>query len=229
MYRVLSAPQLGWRLARLGVGLFAYGWAIALMVRGSIGLSPWDVFGQGIAKTTHISFGTATIVISFVVLLFWIPLRQRPGIGTLANAVCIGLFVDLGLSVLPAEADLWVRVPEFALGLVLLAFATALYIGAGLGPGPRDGLMTGLVRRTHRPVWLIRTGLEASVVVIGFVLGGDVGVGTVVFAVGVGPLTQIALRWLRVDLHAQHSVRRQAIPIVDGAPVPPVTQVSESA
>ena len=198
-----TTQNLAVRLLRLLLGLALYGVSIALMIRGNIGASPWDVFAQGLSRTTGISFGLCTIIISGVVLLLWIPLRQRPGVGTIANAVLIGVFADAGLALIPQAGHLALQTAMFAAGLFLLAFATAFYIGAGLGPGPRDGLMTGLVRVTGRPVWLIRTGIELSVVVVGFFLGGVVGAGTAAFALGVGPLTQVTLRWLHVDLHAK--------------------------
>ncbi|MEV8144777.1 hypothetical protein [Specibacter sp. NPDC078709] len=200
---VITTQNLSVRFVRLFVGLVLYGIAIALMIRGNIGASPWDVFAQGLSRTVGISFGLCTIIISAVVLLFWIPLRQRPGIGTIANAILVGVFADVGLALIPQADHLALQTLSFAAGLFMLAFATALYIGAGLGPGPRDGLMTGLVRVTGRPVWLIRTGIELTVVVVGFLLGGVVGAGTAAFALGVGPLTQVTLRWLRVDLHAK--------------------------
>lgn len=198
-----TTENLPVRLIRLMVGLSMYGFAIALMIRGNIGASPWDVFAQGLSRTVGISFGLCTIIISGVVLLFWIPLKQRPGFGTIANAVLVGVFADVGLFLIPQADHLALQTLSFAAGLFLIAFATALYIGAGLGPGPRDGLMTGLVRVTGKPVWLIRTGIELSVVVVGFFLGGVVGAGTAAFALGVGPLTQVTLRWLHVDLHAK--------------------------
>ncbi len=198
-----TTQKLPVRLLRLLLGLALYGVSIALMIRGNIGASPWDVFAQGLSRTTGISFGLCTIIISGVVLLLWIPLRQRPGFGTIANAVLVGVFADVGLALIPQANHQGWQVLFFAAGLFTLAFATALYIGAGLGPGPRDGLMTGLVRVSGRPVWLIRTGIELTVVVVGFFLGGVVGAGTAAFALGVGPLTQLTLRWLRVDLHAK--------------------------
>ena len=208
MHRLATTRNLPVRLVRLFVGLFLYGVAISLMIRGNIGASPWDVFAQGTSRTTGISFGLCTIIISAVVLLFWIPLRQRPGFGTIANAVLVGVFADLGLALVPQAGHLFFQVVYFAAGLFILAFATALYIGAGLGPGPRDGLMTGLVRVTGKPVWVIRTGLELTVVVVGFFLGGVVGAGTAAFALGVGPLTQVTLKWLHVDLHGKPAKAR---------------------
>ncbi|MFQ4148814.1 hypothetical protein AAGW05_08975 [Arthrobacter sp. LAPM80] len=199
----LTTQNLSVRMVRLFLGLALYGLAIALMVRGNIGLSPWDVFSQGISRSTGLTFGLCTIIISGVVLLFWIPLKQWPGFGTIANAILVGAFADAGLALIPQANHLPLQIGTFAAGLFLLAFATALYIGAGLGPGPRDGLMTGLVRVTGRPVWLIRTAIELSVVVMGFFLGGVVGAGTAAFTFGVGPLTELTMRWLRVDLHAR--------------------------
>ncbi len=225
MNAFLTTENPAARMVRLLAGLFAYGIAIALMIRGNLGASPWDVFAQGLSRTTHLSFGTCTVIISAAVLLFWIPLRQRLGFGTIANAVFVGIFADLGLGLLPQPGHLVVQALMFIAGLFLLALATALYIGAGMGPGPRDGLMTGLVRVTGRPVWLIRTGIELTVVVIGFLLGGVVGIGTVAFAAAVGPLTQLTLRWLHVDLHRVPAARRRRLrrsrfrpgPAADGA------------
>ncbi|MHA7304179.1 membrane protein YczE [Arthrobacter sp. TMN-49] len=205
MHTFLTTVSLPIRLIRLFLGLALYGVSIALMIRGNIGASPWDVFAQGVSRTTGLSFGLWTILISGGVLLLWIPLKQRPGFGTIANALLVGVFADLGLALIPEANHLALQISSFAAGLFMLAFATALYIGAGLGPGPRDGLMTGLVRVTGRPVWLVRTGIELSVVVLGFFLGGVVGAGTAAFALGVGPLTQLTLRWLHVDLHGKKS------------------------
>ncbi|SEE44772.1 hypothetical protein SAMN04489740_1436 [Arthrobacter alpinus] len=217
----LTTRNLPARVTRLFLGLALYGVAIALMIRGNIGASPWDVFSQGLSRSTGISFGMCTIIISGVVLLFWIPLKQKPGFGTVANALLVGLFADVGLALIPQANHLALQIAVFAAGLFLLAFATALYIGAGLGPGPRDGLMTGLVRVSGKPVWLIRTGIELSVVVVGFFLGGVVGAGTAAFALGVGPLTQVTLRWLRVDLHATN---RKSAMVDISAPLDPVSQ-----
>ncbi len=223
----LTTQRLSARLVRLVAGLLLYGVAMALMIRGNIGASPWDVFAQGVSRTTQISFGMCTIIISGVVLLLWIPLKQRPGVGTIANALLVGAFADVGLFLIP-EAHHWaLQVLTFSSGLCLIAFATALYIGAGLGPGPRDGLMTGLVRVSGKPVWLIRTGLEFSVVVIGFLLGGVVGAGTAAFALGVGPLTQVTLRWLHVDLHAK--TPGSAVTAAAPAPAPEIASETDPA
>lgn len=181
------------RLLKLLIGLFLYGIGIALIVRGAVGVAPWDVLTQGIDSHVHLGFGLVTTIISGIVLLLWIPLRQRLGVGTVANALLVGPSADVGLWLIPADLDLWVRVVLFAAGLLLLAVASGIYIGADLGPGPRDGLMTGLHARTGWPIWTVRTGIEGSVLAVGWLLGGNVGVGTVAFALLVGPLCQWTL------------------------------------
>lgn len=189
--------------------MFLYGIGISFMVRGSIGAAPWDVLTQGISRHIPLSFGVITICVSVVVLLMWIPLRQRPGIGTILNAVLVGPSADVGFWLLPTPDVLWLRVLFFAIGLVTLAAATGLYIGAHFGPGPRDGLMTGLHLRLGRPIWMVRTALEVTVVTIGWLLGGTVGVGTVAFALLVGPLCQFFLRVF--DIPGTHApVKRTA-------------------
>jgi uncharacterized membrane protein YczE len=186
------------RLVQLFAGLLLYGVSLALVLRAGLGLAPWDVLHQGLAKRTGVSIGVVLIVISFVVLLAWIPLRQRPGFGTLANAVLVGVFVDLTLHVL-GDAHGWaLRIVLLVSGVLLNGLATALYIGASLGAGPRDGLMTGLVRRTGRSVRLVRTVLEVSVLALGFLLGGTVGVGTVLYALAIGPVAHALLPRLTV-------------------------------
>ncbi|CAN5434987.1 membrane protein [soil metagenome] len=175
-------------------GLVGYGFSMALMVRAGLGLDPWDVFHQGLSRHTGMTIGLASAVVGVVVLLAWIPLRNRPGIGTVANVIVIAVTVDTSLALLPTPSALPVRV-ALTLGAVLLnAVSTVLYIGAGLGPGPRDGLMTGLVARTGVSVRLVRTSIEATVLLTGWLLGGTVGVGTVVYALGIGPLVQLVLR-----------------------------------
>ncbi|KWX67699.1 YitT family protein [Mycobacterium sp. NAZ190054] len=176
------------------VGLCGYGVSMAMMVRAGLGLDPWDVFHQGLSERTGMTIGTASAVVGVAVLLAWIPLRNRPGIGTVANVVVIAISVDVALWFLPAPESLPVRAALLCAAVVLNAFSTVLYIGAGLGPGPRDGLMTGLVRRTGRSVRLVRTGIEVSVLAVGWSLGGTVGVGTVVYAFGIGPLVQLFVR-----------------------------------
>ncbi len=200
LFRLLTSSNLLLRHLRLYLGLFLYGASIALMVRANLGASPWDVFGQGLARSTGLSFGIATVLISIGVLLLWIPIRQRPGWGTIANTILVGLAADVVLRLLTPPGQLVLQGLMFTAGLVLLAVATALYIGAGMGPGPRDGLMTGLVRLTGWPVWTVRGSIELTVVVVGFLLGGVVGLGTVIFALAIGPLVQQALRALHVPL-----------------------------
>ncbi|WP_327143580.1 membrane protein YczE [Nocardia sp. NBC_01327] len=181
------------RLVALYVGLWLYGLSMAVMLRAALGLDPWDVFHQGVAGHVSLSFGTIVAITGAVVLLAWIPLRQMPGLGTISNVVVIGVSVDVGLRALPHLDGLWLRVVAMGAAVVLNAIATVLYIGAGMGPGPRDGLMTGLVRRTGRPVWIVRTCLEVTVLAIGWVLGGSVGIGTLVYAFGIGPLIHLLI------------------------------------
>ena len=186
------------RLVQLFVGLALYGVSLAFVLRAGLGLAPWDVLHQGLAEITGLTVGQMVIAVSFVVLLLWIPLRERPGFGTFANAVLVGVFVDLTMLVL-GDADAWVwRVVLLLSGVLLNGLATALYIGASLGPGPRDGLMTGLVRRTGRSVRLVRTSIEVTVLVVGFFLGGTVGVGTLLYAFAIGPIAHALLPLLTV-------------------------------
>lgn len=196
----LSAGRLPERLLRLLLGLWLYGVAIALMIEGALGASPWDVFHLGVARHVPLSLGMVIVLAAAVVLLAWIPLRQMPGLGTLANALLLGPFADLALALIDTPQTLPLRIATLLGGVVVCAFATALYVGAQLGPGPRDGLMTGLARRTGWSIRRVRTLLEVGVLAIGITLGGTVGAGTVLFAFGVGPLTQFFLRHLVVRL-----------------------------
>jgi len=184
---------MGRRLAQLYAGLALYGLSMALLVRAGLGVMPWDVLHQGISRTVGGSLGAVSIVVGALVLLLWVPLRQRPGVGTVSNVVVIGLAVDASLAVLPTVDAMAARVALVALGIVLNAVATAAYIGVRLGPGPRDGLMTGLVRRTGGSVRLVRTGIEVAVVAGGWLLGGTLGVATVLYALAIGPLVQLLL------------------------------------
>ena len=183
-----SRPVRTRRLVQLFVGLFLYGIGIALIVRGELGVAPWDVLTQGIAKQTGLQFGLITVLMSGVVLLLWIPIRQKPGFGTIMNALLVGPAADVGLWLIPPGLDLWVRVLLLPAGILVLAIATGLYIGAHFGPGPRDGLMTGLHRVTGWRIWIVRTGIELVVLAAGWLLGGNVGIGTVAFALLIGPL-----------------------------------------
>ena len=182
------------RGSALLLGLIGYGFSMAMMVRAELGLDPWDVFHQGLALRTPMSIGVASAVVGVAVLLAWIPLRNRPGVGTVANVIVIAVTVDAGMAILHVPTSLPARIAMMVGAIVLNAISTVLYIGAGLGPGPRDGLMTGLVRRTGRSVRLVRTTIEVTVVSVGWLLGGTVGVGTVLYAFGIGPLVQFFVR-----------------------------------
>jgi len=188
------------RFLRLNVGLFLYGFTMAMMVESTLGLDPWDVFHEGVTHHVDLSFGQVVIVVGAVVLLLWIPLRQLPGVGTVLNVLVVGLAADVGLAVIARPDDLWLRIALLVCGIVGNGFAGALYIGAALGPGPRDGLWLGLVRRTGRSVRLWRTVIEVTVLGVGFALGGTVGVGTVLYALAIGPLVQVFLRWTQVEV-----------------------------
>lgn len=179
------------RLTALFAGLWLYGFSMAVMIRAAVGLDPWDVFHQGVTRHVPMSFGTVTAVTGVLVLVAWIPLRQWPGVGTVSNVALVGISVDLGLLWLPEWESMPVRSGAMVFAVVLNAVASVLYIGAGLGPGPRDGLMTGMVRRTGWSIRLVRTTLEVSVLTAGWLLGGSIGVGTVVYAVAIGPLIQL--------------------------------------
>ena len=184
--------MLARRTTLLLCGLALYGLSLTLLVRAELGLDPWDVFHQGLADTIGLSLGTTIVITSFAVLALWIPLRERPGIGTVANAVLVGLGVEVLTALIPEIDDLWLRWVLLALGIVGNGVATGMYIGAGLGPGPRDGLMTGLARR-RGSIRAVRTSIEVTVLVTGVLLGGTFGVGTVAYAVAIGPLAHVFL------------------------------------
>jgi uncharacterized membrane protein YczE len=178
---------------QLIIGIFLYGLSLAMMIRATLGVSPWDVLSQGGSLQTGIPFGFMTNIIGGIVLLLWIPLRQRPGVGTVLNVLFVGPSAEVGLAILGEPPQLWARVLLFTGGLVLLAVASGLYIGARFGPGPRDGLMTGLHSRFGLPIWLVRTAIEGTVLLLGWLLGGSVGLGTVAFALLIGPMINLAL------------------------------------
>lgn len=195
-----GAPLSRWRpgprrLMRLLIGLWIFGTGEALLVASDLGNSPWTVFADGVSEQTPLSIGLATVVTSFVLLLIWIPLGERPGLGTIANALVVGVAIDVMLLVL-GRAPLAVRIGELVAGVVLVGIGSGLYINAALGPGPRDGLMLGLHRLTGRPIGLLRAGIEISALVVGALLGGVYGIGTVAFALLVGPAVAFALRVL---------------------------------
>lgn len=182
------------RVVQLWVGLAIYAVSMDLMVRANLGLDPWDVFHQGVSRRVDISMGTVVVAVGVLVLLAWIPLRQRPGFGTVCNAVLIGIVFDRVLPLIPVTHRLDVRIPMLIAAVVLCAVATGMYVSVGWGAGPRDGLMTGLARRTGLSVRVTRTAIEVTVLACGWLLGGSVGIGTVIFAVTIGPLAQLFLR-----------------------------------
>lgn len=188
---------LGARLVRLYLGLAGFGLSLAAMVQANLGLGPWDVLHQGIARHLDAQLGWVTIAVSAIVVLAWIPLRQRPGFGTVSNILVVGLAVNVSLDLLPAPNLVVVRIALLLGGIMLNAFATALYIGADLGPGPRDGLMTGLAARGHS-IRAARTGVEVTALTLGILLGGSYGLGTVLYALGIGPLVQRLMPLLSV-------------------------------
>ncbi len=183
------------RLLQLYIGLVLYGVSTALFVHANLGADPWDVFHLGVAKQLGISFGTVIILTGAAVLLLWIPIRQMPGLGTVSNVIVLGLAADATLAVLPPLESMVARSALLVGAIVLNAIATGMYIGAGFGPGPRDGLMTGLHACTGWSLRVIRTAIELSVLLIGWLLGGKFGVGTVIYALSIGPLIQLCLPW----------------------------------
>ena len=207
-----------WRMSgrqavQLFSGLLACGIGIGLMVRAAIGVAPWDVLAQGLSRVTGLEFGLTTFLVSAAIFVFWIPLRERPGLGTIMNAIVIPLAAQGALWIVPVSVPLWAGVVLFVAGMLLFAVGSGLYIGAGLGPGPRDGLMTGLHSRLRWPIWAARGSVELTVTGIGWLLGGNVGVGTLAFAFGIGPLVHLALHLF--------AARRRT------APVPAVVAVPE--
>jgi len=194
---VTAAPAR--RLPQLFGGLVLYGTSMAMQLRATLGLDPWDVFHQGVARHLPVSFGTVVAITGVAVLLLWIPLRQRPGVGTVANVIVIAVSVDVALALIPEPSGLPARIVLLVAGIVLNGVASASYIGARLGPGPRDGLMTGLAARTGWSIRLVRTGIELIVLATGWLLGGTVGIGTVIYALAIGPLTQAFLPWFAVS------------------------------
>jgi uncharacterized membrane protein YczE len=186
------------RLVQLYAGLVLFGVSVAFFVQARLGLDPWDVFHQGLADRTNIRIGTVAIAVGVAVLLLWIPLRQRPGLGTVSNVILVGLTLDLALVVLPEAGPMAVRVAFLLIAIGMNAVATGLYIGAGLGPGPRDGLMTGLARRGYS-IRVVRTTIELAVLAIGWLLGGTVGVGTALFALSIGPLVHVTIPLFAIE------------------------------
>lgn len=191
------APPRGRRLSQLYAGLVLYGLSDGMLLLAGLGVDPWDVLHQGLSRRIGLGVGTWSIIIGALVLLLWAPLRQRPGLGTASNVVVIGVVVDLVLALVPAPHALALRIALMLSAVLLNGVATGAYIGAGLGPGPRDGLMTGLGRRGHS-IRVVRTSIELAVLLAGWLLGGAVGVGTVVYALGIGPLSHAFIPWLAI-------------------------------
>jgi uncharacterized membrane protein YczE len=190
--------SLPFRLVILIFGLFVYGLGVAMTVHAGLGIAPWDVFAQGISIQTGLSFGVSTVVVSAIVLLAWIPLKVKPGIGTIANAILIGLFADFWLLLLPETSIYWQRLLIFLAGVVIVAIATGLYISSALGSGPRDGLMQGTANALDKPFWMIRTGYEGTVLTIGALMGGQVREGTLIFALSIGYLVQLSMKFFKI-------------------------------
>ena len=193
-----SNRSLSFRLTILIFGLFVYGLGVAMTVHAGLGIAPWDVFAQGISIQTGLSFGVSTVVVSALVLLAWIPLKVKPGIGTVANAVLIGLFADFWLLILPDTSIYWQQLLIFLIGVVIVAIATGLYISSALGSGPRDGLMQGTAKALERPFWMIRTGYEGTVLTLGALMGGQVREGTLIFAFSIGYLVQLSMKFFKI-------------------------------
>lgn len=193
------------RIAQLAVGLFLYGFAIALMIRAEVGVAPWDVLGQGVSLSTGIPFGFVTNIIGLIVLLLWIPIRQKPGIGTVFNVALVGPSAQVGLWMLPEIEGLLPRILLFVAGLLLLGVATGLYLGARFGPGPRDGLMTGIHHKFGGKIWIVRSSIELVVLTIGAILGGNLGWGTLAFALLIGPIVHVTIPRLMVPAAITHN------------------------
>lgn len=196
--RAVSGPMMTRRLVQLYAGLVLYGFAIALGIRADLGLDPWGVFHQGVSELTGLTFGTTTILVGALVLALWLPLRQKPGLGTVSNILVIGVAADASLALLPEASGTMLRLILLGVGIFLTGVASAAYIGAGLGPGPRDGLMTGIVARTGWSVGWVRTAIEIAVLAAGWLLGGTAGLGTILYAVTIGPIVGRMLPFLTV-------------------------------
>jgi uncharacterized membrane protein YczE len=198
------------RLTQLYVGLVLYGISDAMLLLAGLGLDPWDVLHQGLSRRFGLGVGTWVVIVGVLVLALWIPLRQRPGFGTLSNVVVVGLVIDAVLTAVPPVHDLTARLVVMVCAVVLNGIATGAYIGAGLGPGPRDGLMTGLAAR-GRSIRVVRTGIEVTVLLAGWLLGGTVGLGTVVYALGIGPIAHVTIPLLAIKVSASEpTIRRKS-------------------
>lgn len=214
----MPPPRLR-RLSQLYAGLVLYGFSDALLLLAGLGVDPWDVLHQGLSRELGLGVGTWAIIVGAAVLMLWIPLRQRPGFGTLSNVVVIGAVIDLCMATIPAPTGLAARFAVMLAGVVLNGVATGAYIGAGLGPGPRDGVMTGLAARGHS-IRAVRTGIELTVLASGWLLGGTVGIGTVVYALGIGPLAHIFIPMLRIDAEPAPAAASEAVAVEPGLQSP---------
>lgn len=212
------------RIIQLLVGLFLYGLGIAFLIRSDLGAASWDVLTQGVSHHISLSFGTITVILSGIVLLFWIPIRQKPGIGTVLNSLLIGPSADASFAIIPEIETLWIRIVFIVLGIIVVGLATGLYIGSRFGPGPRDGLMTGLHRVTGQPIWKVRVGLELAVVAIGWLLGGTVGIGTIAFAVFIGYACQFFMRIFNINLPSDSE--ENIVATIDESQLTPAVQES---
>lgn len=199
------------RLLQLYVGLCLYGISTGMFVQANLGADPWNVFHLGVGKVFSLDIGTVMILTGALVLLLWIPIRQRPGLGTISNVIVLGLAANATIAVIPAPDALWLRSGMMVIAVILNALATGMYIGAGFGPGPRDGLMTGIHARTGWSIRGIRTTIEVTVLVIGYFLGGSVGIGTLVYALAIGPLIQLCLPWFRVESAARPVLKKEKV------------------
>lgn len=199
------------RLLQLYVGLCLYGISTGMFVQANLGADPWDVFHLGVGKVFSLDIGTVMILTGALVLLLWIPIRQRPGLGTLSNVIVLGLAANATIAVIPMPDSLWLQSGLMIAAVILNALATGMYIGAGFGPGPRDGLMTGIHARTGWSIRVIRTTIELTVLVIGYFLGGSVGIGTLVYALAIGPLIQLCLPWFRTDTAARAVLKKENV------------------
>ncbi|MEO3747325.1 hypothetical protein [Plantactinospora sp. B5E13] len=234
MTRIGNRPdRLLRRLGQLYAGLVLYGLSMALMIESTLGLDPWSAFQQGLSRLVGASIGTVTIVVGVLVLLIWIPLRQRPGLGTVSNVLVIGVAVDVALWLLPTVSPLPARIGFLVTGVLLNGVATGLYIGARFGPGPRDGLMTGFVARHPRhSIRVVRTVIEVTVLAAGWLLGGTVGIGTVVYAVGIGPLVHLFIPLFTVpptDVAGSRPTTQEAAPPTTPGAAPPTTEKVDAA
>lgn len=212
------------RMIQLPVGLFLYGLGIVFLIRSELGASPWDVLTQGISLHIPLTFGTITVILSGIVLLLWIPLRQKLGIGTVLNSIAVGPAADVSFAIVPETDTIWLRILYVGIGIVVIGLATGLYIGSRFGPGPRDGLMTGLNALTGKPIWKVRVAIELVVVAIGWSLGGTVGIGTIAFAIFIGSACQFFMRIFLVPLPSDSEPNIAAA--VDEAQVMPEVQES---